>query len=616
MHVVTRALLGAAFTLALSSAAFAQSANPTPSPQPSEIVHVTTADRQDEPITLTTRPTFIVDRAQIQQRGARTIAQALEDVPGISLFSYGPYGALTNYGVLGATSAQTLVLLNGFPVAAGSTGSIDLGTFSTAGVERIEIVEGAGSTLYGSSAVGGIVNIITGNEPAKPYVELSDGTLGDRDARVALGFGGAGIAYERHIATNVYDYPAMDGFPAGTRVNAQAASTALRFDYRSGSNGAYTIDAGAGDQAVTNGVPGALGFLTPQALQADAQTDAHLSVTRHGRNSALTLSLSGARGALSYNDPQNGGETDTYDARDQLSLREVVGSRGSSLVAGVDLSRESALLNLGSANVPPTATAAMSQGAAYAQYRATLGTVAIVTVGLRGEHDAPEGSVLVPAVGTSVNLGAARLALNYAGTFRAPTLDDLYYPGFSNPSLVPERSKNFDADLSVPLGAAAFSVDWFDRAATNLIALDQNFVPQNIAQASIAGLVVAAHTAPYHGIVTTLGVTNLYRALNTTPGQPMARLDFEPVMTTVLGLQKAFGSSPIAFGIDAEVKGPHNEGGVARDGATTIDAYVRARLARSLIASLRAWNITNERYAPILGYPAPGRAIAVELSTK
>ncbi len=163
MHVVTRALLGAAFTLALSSAAFAQSANPTPSPQPSEIVHVTTADRQDEPITLTTRPTFIVDRAQIQQRGARTIAQALEDVPGISLFSYGPYGALTNYGVLGATSAQTLVLLNGFPVAAGSTGSIDLGTFSTAGVERIEIVEGAGSTLYGSSAVGGIVNIITGN---------------------------------------------------------------------------------------------------------------------------------------------------------------------------------------------------------------------------------------------------------------------------------------------------------------------------------------------------------------------------------------------------------------------------------------------------------------------
>lgn len=616
MHIATRALLGAAFALAVSPAAFAQGANPSPSPQPPEIVHVTTADRQEEPITLTTRPTFVVDRVQIQQKGARTVAQALQDVPGVSLFSYGPYGSLTNFGVLGATAAQTLVLLNGFPVAAGSTGEIDLGSFSTVGVERIEVVEGGGSTLYGSSAVGGIINIITGREPAQPYVELSDGTLGNRDARVSLGFAGAGIAYERHIATNAYDYPGMDGFPAGTRVNAQAASTAMRFDYRSPSHGIYTIDAGAGDQSVTTGVPGNLGFLTPQAVQANAQADAHLSVTRHGANSALTLSLSGARGALSYNDPQNGGETDTYDARSQLSLREVVGSGGSSLVAGVDLSRESALLNLGSFNTPPTQTAAMSQSAAYAQYRATLGTVAIVTAGLRGERDAPQGSVLVPALGTSINLGMARLALNYAGTFRVPTIEDLYYPGFSNPLLVPERSKNFDANLSVPLGGAGFSVDWFDRAATDLIELDQNFVPQNIARASIAGFTVSAHTAPFHGLVTTLAITNLYRALNTTPGQPVARIDFEPVMTTVLGLQKAFGVSPFAFGIDANVKGPHNEGGVSRDGATTFDAYVRARITRGLIASVRGWNITDERYAPILGYPAAGRTIEFELSTK
>lgn len=616
MHLAIRVLLGAAFTLAVSSAALAQSANPSPSPQPSEIVHVTTTDRQDEPITLTTRPTFVVDRVQIQQRGARTVAQALADVPGVSLFSYGPYGSLTNYGVLGATSAQTLVLLNGFPVAAGSTGEIDLANFSTAGVQRIEVVEGGGSTLYGSSAVGGIINIITGREPTQPYVELSDGTLGDRDARIALGFAGAGIAYERRIATNVYDYPALDGFPAGTRVNAQAASTALRFDYRSEVRGLYTFDAGAGSQAVTTGVPGNLGFLTPQAVQANAQTDAHFSVTRHSANSALTLSLSGARGALSYNDPQNGGETDTYDARNQLSLREVVGNGSSSLVAGVDLSRESALLDLGSFNTPSTQTAAMSQSAAYAQYRATLGAVAIVTAGLRGEHDSPQGSVLVPALGTSIGFGAARLAINYAGTFRVPTIEDLYYPGFSNPSLVPERSKNFDANLSVPLGGAGFSVDWFDRAATDLIELDQNFVPQNVAQASIAGFIVAGHTAPFHGLVTTVGITNLYRALNTTPGQPVARLDFQPVMTTVLGLHKAFGASLIAFGIDASVKGPHNEGGISRDGATTIDAYVRARVSRSIIASVRGWNITDERYAPILGYPAPGRTVEFELSTK
>ena len=127
---------------------------------------------------------------------------------------------------------------------------------------------------------------------------------------------------------------------------------------------------------------------------------------------------------------------------------------------------------------------------------------------------------------------------------------------------------------------------------------------------------VAVHTAPFHGLITTVGITDLYRALNTTPGQSVARLDFQPVMTTVLGLHKAFDASPFAFGIDASVKGPHNEAGISRDGATTIDAYVRARVSRSLIASVRGWNITDERYAPILGYPAPGRTIELELSTK
>jgi vitamin B12 transporter len=577
----------AAFIIAASAPVLAQSGSPTPAPSPSEIVHVTTADRQDEPITMTTRPTFVVDRRQIQQTGARTVAQALEDIPGVSLFSYGPYGSLTNAGVLGATSAQTLVLLNGFPVAAGSIGSIDLGTFSTVGIERIEVVEGGGSTLYGSSAVGGIINIITGGESSRPYVELSGGTLGERDARIAFGLAGAGIAYERHIATNVYDYPGLDGFPPGTRTNAQAASTALRLDYRSSGRAAYTFDAGG-----------------------------HFTIARHGAKSALSLSFSGAHAALSYNDPQNGGETDTYDAREQISLRDVIGNGGSSFVGGIDVSRESALLNLGASNVPPVATAAITQSAVYGQYRMTVANAAIVTAGLRGEHDAPQGSVLVPALGTSINLGAARLALNYAGTFRAPTIDDLYYPGFSNPSLVPERSKNFDANLSLPLGAAAMSLDWFDRAATNLIALDQNFVPQNIAQASLGGVVLSAHTAPFHGLITTVGITDMYRALNTTPGQPVSRLDFEPVMTASLGLEKPFGMSRIAFGVDANVRGPHNEAGISRDGFTTIDAYVRARVASGLIASVRGRNVADERYAPILGYPAPGRTVEFELSTK
>lgn len=611
-----RTLACVAFVTAASSAVCAQSAGPTPAPQPSEIVHVSTTDRQDEPITITTRPTYIVDRATIIATGARTVADALNTVPGVSIFSYGAFGAQANYGILGATSEQTLILVNGFPAAAGSSGSIDLGTFSTAGVDRIEVVEGGGSTLYGSSAVGGIINIITGHTPPGPYLELSDGSLSESDARVEFGAGGAGIAFERHLAANVYDYPSLDGFPAGTRTNAQASSTAGRFDYRSNPSASLTVDASLGDNAVTIGVPGSLAFPTPYAMQATSQQDGHISVTRHGENSSLTLSFSDAHQALDYNDPQNGGESDTYDSRDQVSLRDVVGAAGSSLVAGIDLARETALLNLGATSVPPTATAALSQSAAYAQYRGMLSNVAVITAGVRGEHDAPQGSVLEPSFGTLFTFGSARLSANYAGTFRVPTIDELYFPGFANPLLVPERSKNIDTTLSLPFGGAAVSVSWFDRQAVNLIALNQNFIPENIAQASLGGFTFSGHTAPMHGIVATLAVTDLYRALNLTPGQPAERLDFEPVMTTVLGLERGFAGNAVAFGIDAQVRDPHNEGGTLRDGETTVDAYVRGSVARNAIASVRVYNLGNERYAPILGYPAPGRAVEFELSTR
>lgn len=602
--------------LAILLAAVLTAATPTPSPQPSEIGHVTTVDRQDEPVTVTTRPTYIVERATIQARGDRTVAQALREIPGVTMFQYGAFGAQANYGVLGATSEQTLILVNGFPVAAGSAGAIDLATFSTVDVERIEVVEGGGSTLYGSSAVGGIINIITGHASKSPYLELSDGSYGEQDARFEMGESGLSAGFERHIASNDFSYPSQDGFPAGTRSNSWAQATAGRIDYQSNPNSTYTFDASLGNDGVKLGVPGNLSFLTPLAVQAIAQEDGHFSITHHTPNSALSLSLSAAHSALDYDDPQNGGESDTYDSRTQLSLRDVVGNPNGSLVTGIDLSRESALLNLGAFSVPPIATAASAQSAVYAQYRDDITSGIILTGGLRGEHDAPQGSVLEPALGTSFSIGSAKLSANYAGTFRVPTIDELYYPGFSNPSLVPESSKNLDATFSLPLGGAAASLSWFDRQAVNLIALNANFVPENISRASLSGFIFSGHTAPLNGLVATLNVTDMYRALNLTPGMPAVRLDFQPVLTTVLGLERGFSNGFFAFGADAQVQSPHNESGILRGGQTTVDAYVRGKFSQNLIGSVRVYNLGDERYAPILGYPAPGRTVEFELSTR
>lgn len=137
-------------------------AQATPSPSPSqtpiaEIGRVTTSDRRSEPIGQTSRPTFVVDRSQIDAEGARTLADVLVGVPGVELFPYGPFGAQVDFGIRGATSARTLVLVDGQPVGDPTTGTVDPDQLSTVGVQRIEIVESAASALYGTSASGGVI---------------------------------------------------------------------------------------------------------------------------------------------------------------------------------------------------------------------------------------------------------------------------------------------------------------------------------------------------------------------------------------------------------------------------------------------------------------------------
>ena len=340
--------------LALTGAlAPAGAATPTPSPSatpsaPPQIGHVVTSDRHDEPLSSAIRPTFVVDRDHIDAEGDRTIAQAIAEVPGVALFSYGPFGAQTSYGIRGASSQQTLVLLDGIPISAASSGSIDLGTYSTSGVNRIEIVESGGSTLYGANAVGGIINIIT-SVPRGEYLLGSTGSLGDNDVRVSGGNGIVGASLERHVASNSYNYPALDGEPAGVRSNNYGQQSDGRLSFSVPVSSTWTVRGSGGLDAVTIGVPGSVVSPTFNAQQRSSIDDAHVEIARTTAQSSLTLTASGSTQNIVYNDPDAGGESATYDGRTGLSLRDVVtGGRGT-LVAGVDLSRESALDNLGPA---------------------------------------------------------------------------------------------------------------------------------------------------------------------------------------------------------------------------------------------------------------------------
>ncbi|SDF56300.1 vitamin B12 transporter [Limimonas halophila] len=105
----------------------------------------------------------VIDRRTIEDRQYRTVGEALRSVPGLRMVQQGPRGTATSIFMRGANSNQTLVLLDGQRIADPSTpaGAFDFGGLTTENVQRIEVVRGAQSSLYGSGAIGGVVNIIT-----------------------------------------------------------------------------------------------------------------------------------------------------------------------------------------------------------------------------------------------------------------------------------------------------------------------------------------------------------------------------------------------------------------------------------------------------------------------
>ncbi|MGC2276413.1 MAG: TonB-dependent receptor plug domain-containing protein, partial [Candidatus Binatus sp.] len=120
---------------------------------------VVTATRIPQPISEIGTTITVVEDPQIQEQKIQQVANVLRQVPGVQVTQSGSPGAVTDVSIRGATPSQTLVLVDGVEVNAGATGSFDLSHLTTDNLDRIEILRGAGGSLYGSQAIGGVVNV-------------------------------------------------------------------------------------------------------------------------------------------------------------------------------------------------------------------------------------------------------------------------------------------------------------------------------------------------------------------------------------------------------------------------------------------------------------------------
>jgi vitamin B12 transporter len=533
-----------------SAAPPTSTAAPAASASPGEYMlqpMVVTATRIKQPVAEIGTTVSVVDSEQMQSQKIERVGTALEQVPGVEVTQDGSAGSETDVSIRGATSAQTLIMVDGVEVNTGATGSFDISDLTTDNLDQIEVLRGAGGALYGSQAIGGVVNLITPEgEGAPHFTMLSEG--GNRATeRQVMTFSGA---EDQLSFSGAISYFSTDGFRPVNDSSDNLAGN-VRLDYHlsddtiiRGFARYYRANVSLPNFSVANVPPIAD---NPTAHQRNEFMLFNGQIEHHfGENLVATASAFFVRNDLRLNETPFAGYAGSEIDRipDETRGGELdsvyTWAKGIRTLAGFDF-RDRWMRDYGVAVIPPFGTfntlfhARRQEYAGYLEQEASLfdGHM-LVTGGFRVDGNSQFGKEVSPS--WSVAIPVEKIATTFRGSysegFRAPAFDELYFPGFGNPHLKPEISSEYDGGFTTKLGErASLTTTYFSRRVHDLIvAVPCNFGPKcpdgalagNAGRVDVQGVEVAPSLMlmpglSFSGSVTVIDETHVSVSPSATP---------------------------------------------------------------------------------------------------
>ena len=434
----------------------------------------------------------VIGRSQLLDSGYERVTDILSEEPGVVTRTSRSPGSRGGTQIHGIDSRQSLILLDGFPMVGArgvKSGIINMDRQSTNRLDRVEIVKGASSALYGSDAIGGVINLIT-RQPQRRFdsnVTASGGSLGTADLRADTGFvrdrWSGFLAVERH-KRNPYDLTPQDFDTTGPGFRRYDYMAKLNFDVsetlkvgflaNAFDNREKSIYAGRGGSQTTtlNDSAQNYGMTLSAGLTSRTQLQARTYYGKYDESSAVDLA--NVPGLI--NSTANLNER-LY--RFDTSLSHVLGNR-QLLQGGFDwTSNEYRGYNrlLGDNN-----GVSIRMADAWFQDRIQAHPRLSLTIGGRLTDHSAYGSRMVPRAGLLFRLDETfRVKASYGQGFRAPDLGQLYYRFLTpsgvyqiigNPALSPESSTTTQVGVDGGHGRVRFSATYFWNGIKNLIQTD------------------------------------------------------------------------------------------------------------------------------------------------
>ncbi|MDD3925093.1 MAG: TonB-dependent receptor [bacterium] len=572
-----------------------------------DIEVVVTATRIEQSLAELPVTANVVTAEEIVASQARNVGEALELMPGVSVGRYGALGASSTVKVRGATSAQVLVMLDGRPLNTAQSGEVDLTDIPVADVERIELLRGPASSLYGAYALGGVVNIITkkGGGPAVTELSSAAGSLGFSDYSLSHSGGDGKLGYTFNV-----NKISSDGFRPNSAYDADSYSA--RADLTLDRDSSLTVSLRKYNG--TKGVPGSETWLTPYATQWNDNSYLSLRYDRGLADGKVSADLYLHQDSIHYHDDDPFWPTDTSHDNDTLGLMlqrdGVIGAWRT--VYGLDWRRDNIdSLTIGSHDAVT--------GAAYIQGERRLSDRLTLIAGGRYDSHSIYGSQFSPRLGTAYRLGGGLIRASFGQGFRPPVFQDLYWnePPYmmGNPDLQPERSTAYEVGFEREMLGTEARFTLFRQDVDNLIRWGDNgagvWTPMNIDQARLQGMEVELSRELRSGLKGFVSYTRL-DAKNIVDD---SRLPYSPENSLAAGLRFAFrqglSGALSARMVDKQI--------TAAGSSDTIPAYtsVDLQLSQQLFGNaglvLAIDNLLNADYYERKGYPMPGRTVNVRL---
>ena len=598
-----------ALAAAFPSAVFAQSI--TDSSAQNVVV---TAGRQVQLAKDVLADNVIITSEQIAKAGSESLVDLLQQQRGIEISRNGGAGTTSSVLMRGGSNAQNVVLIDGVRYSSSTVGGASWETIPLSQIDHIEIVYGPLSSLYGADAMGGVIQIFTkkGNGPAAMTASFGAGSYGLRKMQ-------AGVAGS---SGNEFNYALNVGHENNIGFSATNPNAGI-YSYNPDHDG-YKLDSASGsfNWQLAPGYEAGVKFMQSRL---NAQFDAGSSYDDHTIEQLQTIAAYGKvkisdiwttnlqvaqSNTLGYTDASYGqSQIDTH--QDLFSLQNDI-RLGKDVLQVIAESRQEKVRG---------STAALNQNRTTNSVAASYlwkQDAHLASVSVRNDNSSVYGSTTTGSLAYGYLLTADwRVNASYGSSFRAPTFNELYYPGYGITANQPEKAKNAEVGIYYEQGSSQLSAVYYQNKATNLL-VSTNVCPvqqathpygcaYNVDKATMSGVTLGANT--HLGDLALRGSLDFQNPVDDTTGKRLARRAKQHA-----SFAAEYTLAQAKFGLETQFSGNRFDN-VANtrtlSGYGLMNLYSTYSLSKDLSAVARWNNVLNKDYALAYGYNTPASNVYV-----